>query len=105
ACAGFENEMVKESVAWLLDSQNANGSWGTYIPTAEETAYALQALWAWNEKGGRIPKAVFRNGMHWLEEHLDPPYPPLWIGKCLYNPRLVIRSAVISALTLAQRIL
>ena len=105
ACAGFENELVKESVAWLLDSQNANGSWGTYIPTAEETAYALQALWAWNEKGGRIPKAVFRNGMHWLEEHLDPPYPPLWIGKCLYNPRLVIRSAVICALNLAHRIL
>ncbi|MGZ9166154.1 MAG: type B diterpene cyclase [Anaerolineales bacterium] len=105
ACAGFENDLVKESVAWLLDSQNANGSWGTYISTAEETAYALQALWAWNEKGGRIPKAVIRNGARWLEEHLDPPYPPLWIGKCLYNPSLVIRSAVISALTLAQQIL
>jgi halimadienyl-diphosphate synthase len=105
ACAGFENDLVAESVEWLLKSQNANGSWGTYIPTAEETAYALQALWVWNEKVARIPKATFRNGVRWLEEHLDPPYPPLWIGKCLYNPRLVIRSAVISALTLAQKIL
>jgi hypothetical protein len=43
--------------------------------------------------------------VRWLEEHADPPYPPLWIGKCLYNPRLVIRSAVISALTLAHQIL
>lgn len=105
ACAGFENDLVKDSVAWLLDTQNANGSWGTYIQTAEETAYALQALWTWNEHGGRIPKAVIRSGARWLAEHMDPPYPPLWIGKCLYNPRLVIRSAVISALALAQRIL
>jgi halimadienyl-diphosphate synthase len=105
ACAGFANDLVAESVEWILKSQNANGSWGTYIPTAEETAYALQALWAWNEKGARVPKAAFRNGIRWLEEHLDPPYPPLWIGKCLYNPSLVIRSAVISALTLAHRIL
>ena len=96
---------MKDTVAWLLDSQNANGSWGTYISTAEETAYALQALCTWNEKGGRIPKAVIRNGARWLVEHMDPPYPPLWIGKCLYNPRLVIRSAVISALALARQIL
>ena len=105
ACAGFENALVAESVQWLIDSQNASGSWGTYIPTAEETAYALQALWTWNQKVAKVPKATFRNGARWLEEHLDPPYPPLWIGKCLYNPSLVIRSAVISALTLAHQIL
>jgi halimadienyl-diphosphate synthase len=103
ACAGFENDLVSDSVNWLLHSQNANGSWGTYIPTAEETAYALQALWTWNQKVAKIPKATFRNGVRWLEEHLEPPYPPLWIGKCLYNPSLVIRSAVISALTLAHQ--
>jgi halimadienyl-diphosphate synthase len=102
ACAGFANDLVAESVEWILTSQNANGSWGTYIPTAEETAYAIQALWSWNEKVARIPKAVFRNGARWLQEHLDQFYPPLWIGKCLYNPRLVIRSAVISALRLVS---
>jgi halimadienyl-diphosphate synthase len=105
ACAGYANDLVQESVEWLLRTQNANGSWGTYISTAEETAYALQALWVWNEKCAKVPKAAFRNGFRWLGEHLDPPYPPLWIGKCLYNPRLVIRSAVISAMTLAQKIL
>jgi halimadienyl-diphosphate synthase len=102
ACAGFANDLAEESVEWILKSQNANGSWGTYIPTAEETAYAIQALWSWNEKVAKIPKVVLKNGARWLQEHLDPPYPPLWIGKCLYNPRLVIRSAVISALALAQ---
>jgi halimadienyl-diphosphate synthase len=102
ACAGFDDELVTDSVEWLLKTQNKDGSWGTYLPTAEETSYALQALWFWNEKVAKVPKSVFRNGSRWLHEHLDPPYPPLWIGKCLYNPRLVIRSAVISALSLTE---
>jgi halimadienyl-diphosphate synthase len=102
ACAGFENELVAESVEWILKTQNSNGSWGAYISTAEETAYALQALWFWNEKVARVPKTVFRNGAKWLKENLDKLYPPLWIGKCLYTPRLVIRSSIISALALAE---
>lgn len=102
ACAGFEDDLIRDAVEWILNTQNQDGSWGTYLPTAEETAYSLQALWVWNEKAARVPKSVFRNGARWLQDHLDQPYPPLWIGKCLYNPRLVIRSAVISALTLTQ---
>ena len=101
ACAGIDNELVGESVDWILRSQNRNGSWGTYLPTAEETAYAIQALWVWNEKVSQIPKGVLRNGARWLKESMDKSYPPLWIGKCLYAPNLVIRSAVISALALA----
>ena len=102
ACAGFEDELVVETVDWILKTQNRDGSWGTYIPTAEETAYALQALWVWNEKAAKVPRSAFKNGARWLHEHLDQPYPPLWIGKCLYNPRLVIHSAVISALSLVE---
>ena len=100
ACAGLANEVVEDSVQWILNSQNKDGSWGTYLSTAEETAYALQALWIWNDTVAKVTKSVFRNGERWLRDHMEPPYPPLWIGKCLYNPRLVIRSAVISALTL-----
>jgi hypothetical protein len=102
ACAGLANELVGESVEWILKSQNANGSWGTYLSTAEETAYAIQALWVWNQKVARIPKAILKNGARWLRENMNNPYPPLWIGKCLYSPNLVIRSAVISALALSQ---
>ncbi|PWB73668.1 MAG: cyclase, partial [Anaerolineales bacterium] len=102
ACAGIANDLVGEAVEWIISTQNANGSWGTYIPTAEETAYAIQALWVWNEKVARVPKAVFRKGVQWLREHMNDPYPPLWIGKCLYSPNLVIRSAVISALALTR---
>ena len=101
ASAGVANGIVEEAVQWILATQNKNGSWGTYISTAEETAYAIQALWVWNEKVARIPKTALKNGARWLKEHMDPVYPPLWIGKCLYSPHLVIRSAVISALALA----
>jgi halimadienyl-diphosphate synthase len=102
ACAGMENEFVGETVEWLMKTQNPDGSWGIYFPTAEETAYAIQALWVWNEKVGSVPQSVFREGAQWLEAHMNESYPPLWIGKCLYSPNLVIRSAVISALTLAK---
>ena len=102
ACAKLASGLVQDSVEWLLGSQNRDGSWGTYIPTAEETAYAIQALWFWNENVARVPKSALKHGARWLQEHMDQPYQPLWIGKCLYNPSLVIRSAVISALALAQ---
>ncbi len=98
----FAKELTEDSVKWILQTQNKDGSWGTYLPTAEETAYAIQALWVWNENIAKIPKNALKNGARWLKEHMDQPYPPLWIGKCLYNPSLVIRSAVISALALAQ---
>ena len=102
ACAKFASEVVEDSVKWIIQTQAKDGSWGTYLSTAEETAYALQALWFWNEHVAKIPKHVFKNGVRWLKENMDQPYPPLWIGKCLYNPNLVIRSAVISALALTQ---
>jgi halimadienyl-diphosphate synthase len=102
ACAGMESDLVAESVEWMIKTQNRNGSWGTYLPTAEETAYALQALWVWDQKAARVPRGVLLNGARWLKENLDLPYPPLWIGKCLYSPQMVVRSAIVSALTLIQ---
>ena len=102
ACAGVDNELVGEAIEWIIKTQNRNGSWGTYLPTAEETAYAIQALWVWNEKVASVPKGALKNGARWLKENMDKTYPPLWIGKCLYSPNLVIRSAVISALILAE---
>lgn len=100
ACAGIADDLVAESAEWMMRSQNADGSWGTYLSTAEETAYALQALWVWNEKVAKVPKTVFKKGVHWLNENMHKPFPPLWIGKCLYSPNLVIHSAVLSALAL-----
>ncbi|MFB0535652.1 MAG: prenyltransferase/squalene oxidase repeat-containing protein [Anaerolineae bacterium] len=99
-CAGYDDELVNDAVCWILGTQNGNGSWGYYMPTAEETAYCLQALIAWKRHGGQVPGDVLKRGAAWLADHTEPPYPPLWIGKCLYCPELVVRSAIMSALML-----
>lgn len=101
-CAGYANDLVQNSIDWLISSQHENGAWGADLPTAEETAYAMQALWVWNQNGSKIDHRVIKKGVEWLEAHSDEPYPPLWIGKCLYGPNTVIYSAVVSALALGK---
>jgi halimadienyl-diphosphate synthase len=101
ACNGLDDEMGREAVHWIVNSQNDDGSWGYYdMPTAEETAYCLQALALWRESGKGVRDGALERGAVWLAEHIDPPYPPLWIGKCLYCPVRVVRSAILSALVL-----
>jgi halimadienyl-diphosphate synthase len=101
-CAGFANDLVMSSVQWILDTQNKDGSWGIQFPTAEETAYCIQALHVWSQHGGSVPKDSIQRARTWLKDHVEPPYPPLWIGKGLYSPDLIVRSAIISALLLAE---
>lgn len=104
ASTGYVDEMAVEAVDWILSTQEADGSWGYYdLSTAEETAYCLQALAIWSRLNGGVPSDVLERGSQWLKRHLDPPYPPLWIGKCLYCPVLVVRSAVLSALLMANK--
>ncbi len=100
---GYIDDLIEPAVNWLLDTQNADGSWGYYLPTAEETAYSLQALLVFKRSGKSVPKDIINRGLTWLQEHMQPPYPPLWIGKCLYTPTLVIRSAIFSALMLGAQ--
>jgi halimadienyl-diphosphate synthase len=101
ACMGFIDDMARLAVEWLLSTQRSDGAWGYYLPTAEETAYSLQALAVWNSHTHSVDKQVFRQGAAWLQEHAKPPYPSLWIGKSLYCPELVVRSAILSALAMA----
>ena len=103
ACAGYCDELADDAVYWILETQNQDGSWGYYMPTAEETAYCLQALVVWKRHGGRVPASVLKQGNAWLADHAEPPYPPLWIGKCLYCPQLVVRSAILSARMMAAQ--
>ncbi|MGC9398513.1 MAG: type B diterpene cyclase [Anaerolineae bacterium] len=103
ACAGYADELVHNAVSWILDTQNEDGSWGYYMPSAEETAYCLQSLAVWKRQGYDVPNGILERGAEWLAQHAEPPYPPLWIGKCLYCPELVIRSAILSALALVAK--
>lgn len=102
ACAGYADELVAGTIQWLVSTQGQDGSWGFYMPTAEETAYALQALVLWKRHGGRVPEEALQRGAAWLSDHVQPPYAPMWIGKCLYSPELVIRSAIWSALAMVR---
>lgn len=101
AAAGYVDELVEYAVSWILSTQNEDGSWGYYMPTAEETAYCLQALAIWKQHGHPVQGDVIVRGMNWLAAHMEPPYAPLWIGKCLYTPLRVVRSTILSAWTLA----
>ena len=85
-----------------MDTQKEDGSWGFYKSTAEETAYSLQALCVWKRNGGNVPRGQIKRGLAWLEEHAEPSYEPLWIGKALYAPRLVVRATILSAIALAR---
>lgn len=98
AAANYFDEFANPAIEWMMATQNTDGSWGYYGPTAEETAYCLQALSIWNRAGQPIPTHVIEKSRAWLFDHMKGPYPPLWIGKCLYSPTNVVYSAILSAL-------
>lgn len=102
AGAGLPEDTFARARDWLLRTQRADGSWGSYLPTAEETAYCLQAITMARRRGEPVPVEALRRGHDWLTRHATGPYPWLWIGKCLYSPDVVVRSAVLSALALVE---
>ena len=109
AAAGYANELVTNALEWIVNTQNEDGSWGFYdnTPSAEETAYCLQALTIWKRQGSgdlEISNDVLKHGAQWLQSHMDDPYPWLWIGKSLYCPELVVESAILSALMLVEQL-
>lgn len=104
---------VRRAVGWVLDTQRADGSWGQWGGTAEETAYALQILLltrpphagrAGEDRAeARRREAVARGRAYLARSAGRAADPPLWIDKDLYRPVAVVRAAVLSALHLAAR--
>jgi halimadienyl-diphosphate synthase len=89
---------------WLVDTQHDNGSWGLAGGNPEETAYAVLALDALPADVG-VPARVWRTAEAYLREHLDDPgFPELWIGKGLYTPVNVVRSAVLAGYVRAAQL-
>lgn len=109
ALANYPNGLLSDALCWLVNTQRPDGSWGFYdIATTEETAYCLQALVISQRHGwkvvedGALGEAILK-GKEWLVAHQEEPYPSLWMGKCLYCPILVVRSAILSALMLVEQ--
>jgi halimadienyl-diphosphate synthase len=105
ACSDYDRDLCRDSINWMLATQQADGSWGFHgFATAEETAYCLQALCIWKRRGGKVPAGRIEQGHFWLEKNSYPPYPPLWTAKSLYCPELMVRSAIASALILCESV-
>jgi halimadienyl-diphosphate synthase len=104
-CArGYDDALCEESVQWMLDTQKSDGSWGFFNrSTAEETAYCIQALATWQKHTGKSFSSQIRQAGLWLEKHCEPPYPPLWMDKSLYCPEILVKSCILSALTLVDQ--
>jgi len=104
ASRGIADGLLDGTRAWLLETQRPDGSWGRYGGTSEETAYALQTLHALGPIGDSRATSALARGTGFLAGRFDDTdYPELWIGKGLYTPYAIVRSAVISALLLSHR--
>ena len=102
ALIGCNHELAKRAVSWIIDTQQADGRWGYQDrPTAEETAYCMQALGMYNRHVEPIDRGVLARGRAGLLADTGA-MPPLWIGKCLYTPIRVVESAICSALALTK---
>ena len=81
---------------WLMNKQHADGSWGDWIPSAEETALAVLALCHAREFLDVIEP--IQRGKRWLDEHYSDPRPQQNIGKQLFLPHRIVEAEVLSAL-------
>lgn len=97
----------ENTIDWLLHTQREDGSWGFFeIGTPEETAYALIALVHYHHQYENIDFNVLQRGFTYLEKAYEKmsldslDHPELWIGKCLYMPYDIVRSAILVSLIL-----
>jgi halimadienyl-diphosphate synthase len=96
---------MEDTLRWLLSTQQADGSWGQYASTVEETALVLLALLLCYRAGRSLPQGTMRRAARYLlanETPFSDRYPELWIAKTLFAPTFVIQSIVLAALRLYQ---
>lgn len=102
ALMGVDPDLATSAVQWILDTQRPDGGWGHYgRPTAEETAYCLQALSLYDSHLEPVNREVLARGREGLLACRGE-RPALWIGKCLYAPVRVVESAIYSALAMTR---
>jgi halimadienyl-diphosphate synthase len=91
-------DVCEPAFTWFLQTQRRDGSWGWFDRgTAEETAYAVQALMLAPDTLRAKLAAPLERATEYLNETVDEPVTPMWIGKTLYGPSQVVRSAVLAA--------
>lgn len=97
----------RHTVNWLLHTQRYDGAWGFFgQSTPEETAYALTALLHYHQYEP-LDQEVLHRGAEYLARTYrrdDTSYPEFWIGKDLFVPYDVVRSAILAALILYEEV-
>lgn len=105
ATIGFDDALARDAVRWILSNQRPDGSWGWYRPTAEETAYCLQALITYHNQVDRVDRSAVSHAVDFLFQHYGVwELPSMWIEKCLYTPDHIVESAILSALMMSVSI-
>ncbi len=105
ALATCDSESVSRATDWILQSQLSNGLWGFMDGNAEETALALQGLLYPFVYGANTRSFSFERiyqPVRFLFTNLqrECEYPELWVAKVLYTPTKIIKSSILSALSL-----
>jgi hypothetical protein len=94
---------VRRAVRWVLDTQRADGAWGRWGPSAEETAYAVLTLLL-RPSSRAVADAVRAAYPHLVAGLHDPVdrAPALWHDKDLYRPHAIVRAFVLAAIDACQ---
>ena len=97
----------QNTINWIVHNQRDDGSWGFFQnDTAEETAYALTALLHYyrHKPDSLNPEILHRSAYYLAIKHQKHSwaYPELWLGKSIYAPHDIVRSAILAALILYE---
>ncbi|MFH8618846.1 prenyltransferase/squalene oxidase repeat-containing protein [Streptomyces sp. NPDC017979] len=89
-------DALRSAARWVRETQRADGSWGIWGGTAEETAYAAQILLDAPEP----PTEALRRAHAHLTSRADDDGPPpaLWHDKTVFAPGAIVRAEVLSTL-------
>ncbi|MFJ1551938.1 prenyltransferase/squalene oxidase repeat-containing protein [Streptomyces sp. NPDC088246] len=94
------SKALQNAAAWTTDTQRADGSWGVWDSTVEETAYAVKILLSattptpqpQHTRALDLAETYLRTASHPSHQH-----PALWHDKTLYAPTAVIEAEVLAA--------
>lgn len=90
-------EVIPSALDWIRSTQHADGGWGIFGGTREETAYVVQAVaHLTTGRASASDQAALRKAGQYLRE-APPRYPELWVGKGLYAPIAVVDAAIVGA--------
>lgn len=102
-CRDASAGALRRAAEWVLSTQRADGSWGRWCGTYEETAYAVQTLLQTDIAQGdsAVELAAARGCVFLQRSNEHQKHPPLWHDKDLYTPLRVVRAEGLAALHLA----